>query len=447
MTARHPAWKWAVCVLLLLATMLNYMDRLTVAQLSKEIIAEFQLTETDYGSIDAVFSVAFALGALLFGFMADKWNVWWIYPTAVAAWSAAGALTGTVPPKGFAALLMCRFFLGLTESGHWPCALKTTQRILPPEQRTLGNSILQSGAAVGAVLTPLVVLYLMNLTNSWRVPFILIGSLGMLWVAAWYVVVKPSDLAPTAAKSAWQQPHESFFGTVLSDRRFWILVIVVICINSTWHFFRVWLPRLLQKTHGYPDADMNFFTAAYYLSTDIGSLAAGFGTVWLVRRGFSVHGSRLGVFAVGAFLTTLSIVVIFLPRGPLLLAMLLVIGFGALSLFPPYYSFTQELSVRHQGKVTGLLGCLCWLAMAPLRVLEGYFGDQAGNFHFGLALAGTTPVLGLFVLLWFWPKKGASKTLTGLETSSTPTAAHEAPSGGSTALSGRRSPHHDNTKE
>jgi ACS family hexuronate transporter-like MFS transporter len=405
--ARHPAWKWAVCLMLLLATMLNYMDRLTVAQLSKEIISEFGLTETDYGSIDAVFSIAFALGALLFGIMVDKWNVWWIYPTAVAAWSAAGALTGLVPAQAFAALLACRFFLGFTESGHWPCALRTTQRILPPEHRTLGNGILQSGAALGAVFTPLVILFLWTVTHSWRVPFVTIGSLGMFWVVLWYFLVRPRDLALPAVRTHSDEPGESFLGNVLWDRRFWILVVVVICINSTWHFFRVWLPRLLQKTHGYADADMNYFSAAYYLSTDIGALSAGFGTVWLVGRGFSVHGSRLYVFALGAVLTTLSIVVIFLPRGPWLLLLLLIIGFGALGLFPPYYSFTQELSVKHQGKVTGLLGCLNWLAMAPLRVLEGYFGDQSGNFHFGLALAGTTPMIGLLALVLFWPKKEA----------------------------------------
>src|SRR5690348_5145628 len=77
---RGSTWKWAVCLILLLATMLNYMDRLTVSQLSKQIMEEFQMTETDYGLLDSAFSVAFACGALLIGWMADRWNVWWIYP-------------------------------------------------------------------------------------------------------------------------------------------------------------------------------------------------------------------------------------------------------------------------------------------------------------------------------------------------------------------------------
>ena len=275
---RHPAWKWAVCVLLLLATMLNYMDRLTVSQLSKEIIAEFELTERDYGSIDAVFSLAFALGALLVGWMADKWSVWWIYPAAVAAWSAAGAITGLVPAKAFAALLLCRFLLGVTEAGHWSCALKTTQRILPPGQRTMGNSLLQSGAAFGSVITPLVILAVLTYTKSWRIPFVVIGGFGLAWVVLWYALVRPRDLAVPPMVQP-KEAHEPFLRQVVWDRRFWILVVLVISINITWHFFRVWLPRLLQKTHHIGVEDMNYFTAAYYVSASIGSLAAGFGTL------------------------------------------------------------------------------------------------------------------------------------------------------------------------
>jgi ACS family hexuronate transporter-like MFS transporter len=401
---RHPAWKWVVCCLLLLATMLNYMDRLTVSLLSDRIIAEFKLSEKEYASTDAYFAVAFALGSFAFGWMADRWNVWWLYPAVLAAWSAAGALTGL--SQIFAQLLAFRFLLGFTEAGHWPCALRTTQRIFRPAQRTLGNSILQSGAAFGSVATPQLLRYLPE-SWSWRPPFVVIGGLGIFWVLLWLVLLRPRDLQLDHVKAldaVKREPSEPFWSKTLSDRRFWILLIVVTSINSTWHFFRVWLPRLLQKTHGYSEDEMWRFTSAYYLLAGIGSILAGCATVWLVRRGQSVHGSRLWVFALCTLLTTLSFTVILLPTGPWLLAVLLFIGFGALGLFPPYYSFTQELSVVHQGKVTGLLGFLNWLAMAPLRLLEGYFGDLLGNYDFGLALAGTTPILGFLVLLFFWPR-------------------------------------------
>src|ERR1700730_12983823 len=92
--ARGTAWKWWVCGLLMLATMLNYMDRLTLNLMSGQIKREMVLTNEQYGDIEFYFGVGFALGALLVGWSADRWNVRWIYPAVVLAWSASGFATG-----------------------------------------------------------------------------------------------------------------------------------------------------------------------------------------------------------------------------------------------------------------------------------------------------------------------------------------------------------------
>jgi long-chain acyl-CoA synthetase len=57
--------------------------------------------------------------------------------------------------RNFEGLWLCRTLLGLFEAGHWPCALKTIHRILEPKDRAMGNGLLQSGASIGAIVTPL----------------------------------------------------------------------------------------------------------------------------------------------------------------------------------------------------------------------------------------------------------------------------------------------------
>ncbi|MCI0642134.1 MAG: MFS transporter, partial [Gemmataceae bacterium] len=265
--------------------------------------------------------------------------------------------------------------------------------------------------------TPLLILYMLYLYNSWRPPFVVIGSIGLTWVVLWFIWVRPHDVALDSAIPHVESPSpptplppgrgESIepgrFAAVFADRRFWILVVVVVCINSSWHFFRVWMPYFLQTKHDYSETDTQWVTSAYYLVTDVGSLIAGYLTFLLARNGMSVHGSRLLVFSVCASLTTASLVMIFLSKGPGLILALLIVGFGALGLFPPFYSFSQELSVRHQGKVTGALGCLNWLAMAPMRLLEGKYIKDTGNYDLGLTLAGIMPLLAVAVLFFFWP--------------------------------------------
>src|SRR5262245_17144433 len=196
---RSRSWKWLVCGLLLLATMLNYMDRMTLSILSDKMLTVFDLNEGHYGKIEAAFAIAFALGALVMGWLADRVNVRWLYPAALLVWSAAGFATGFV--QGVVGLIVCRAVLGAAEAGNWPCALRTTQRILPPDERTMGNSILQSGAALGAIFTPPLVLGLIALTGTWRYPFWAVGAMGTFWVGLWFMVVQPRDLALPPAEA------------------------------------------------------------------------------------------------------------------------------------------------------------------------------------------------------------------------------------------------------
>src|SRR5262249_7450493 len=124
--------------------------------------------------------------------------------------------------------------LGLFEAGNWPNALRTTQQILPPTQRTLGNGILQSGAAIGAVITPFMIRILLAqgdaaaypewLTGvlglpvgrarvgappaaafawwlvpvvqpgAWRSPFLIIGGVGLTWAVLWWLSVRRGNL-------------------------------------------------------------------------------------------------------------------------------------------------------------------------------------------------------------------------------------------------------------
>src|SRR5262249_49779269 len=152
------------------------MDRLTLNQISLRIMGEFGLDERHYGQLESGFAFAFAVGAILFGWMADRWNVMLIYPLALLAWSAAGFATGLVP--GFGGLLLCRSLLGLAEAGNWPCALRTTQHILPPSKRGMGNGILQSGAALGAIFTPLIFRWLVLEGDPATYPDWVAGTVG-----------------------------------------------------------------------------------------------------------------------------------------------------------------------------------------------------------------------------------------------------------------------------
>jgi len=392
--------------------MINYMDRQTLANLAVRIKEQFALTSEQYGDIESLFGVSFAIGSLVFGYLVDKISVRWLYPIALAGWSIVGLLTGFA--SGYRSLLVCRGLLGFFEAGHWPCALVVTQRILSSKERVLGNSILQSGASIGAIITPLIIQLMVQGSESesvWRTPFIVIGAVGFVWVIVWFMTVGPHDLqrpqtesqstneVKNAAGSEWAWVLKLFW-----DRRFWALAAMVVCINSSWQLIRAWLPMFLEKGRGYQESTALYFNSVYYMATDVGCIAAGLGAAMLVKRGMSVHKSRVVVYSTCAMLAALSTVAALLPQGIPLLAVLLLVGAGSLGVFPCYYSFTQEYSATHLGRVTGVLSCVGWLLSAPTHKLFGFIVDKTGSYDWNIAVLGWAPLVGLLVFLMLWPR-------------------------------------------
>lgn len=454
---RPDSWKWYVCGLLLMATMLNYMDRQTLSLTITDISRELHLNNEQYGNLETGFGLAFAAGGLFAGLLVDRLSVRWLYPLMFIGWSLAGVATAYAHPIGVACapwlerlfglgpppeldsaalasrqaylgLMVCRSTLGFFEAGHWPCALVTVQRLLRPSDRPFGNSLLQSGASIGAILTPLVVqLLVSDQPGSWRSPFLIIGLTGMLWVVPWLLLIRGSDLRPQEANepdagseksrsSADAPAVRPADGAAQFWPRFAALVVTVVMINLTWQYFRVWLPKFLREYHEYDRMTVNFFTSAFYISTDVGCIAAGFAVKYLAARQWSVHRARMTTFLCCGLLTATSMVAAILPGGSALFVVLLVIGMGSLGLFPNYYAFTQELSTRRLGALTGVLGAVAWVISSLMQKYVGRNIDETQSYAAGIFVVGLAPLVAWLALALLWslrsPKRVSDRTLT-----------------------------------
>lgn len=427
---RSAKWKWLVCGLLFLATMLMYMDRQTLSQMSKRIIGEFDISKEQYGKLEWGFGLAFAAGALVNGLLADRVNVRLLYPVMLIGWSLAGVatawskelgtallpivgkghaligMTGAASDGGYLGLFVCRVVLGFFEAGHWPCALITTQRLLTGADRTVGNGVLQSGASIGAVCTPLVVLMLVPTeTADWRTPFVLIGFGGMTWVIPWLLLMRNADLQLPPASASPQSNEAPSIWQASVLRKIMVLLAIVITINMTWQYLRAWMPLLLQEEHGYSYQFTLWFMMAFWLVADLGCLASGAAVKGLTAGGAPLHLSRVAIFAICTQASLLTAVAAQLPAGWLLLAMLLLVSAGGLGLFPIYYSLSQELSTRRQGMVTGLFGFTTWIISSNMQPLIGRSIDQTHSYAAGLFWMGMVPLIGCLVFVWLWPEE------------------------------------------
>lgn len=439
-------WPWAICVVLLLATLLNYMDRQALAVALPKLKAEFDLGERRVGMVEGCFGYAFAVGSLFFGWLADRVGPRYLYPAVLAGWSLAGIATAgagqpwltdllqpTDGPPGtgiYYWLLICRTVLGVFEAGHWPCALLTVRAVLSSRDRTLGNGILQSGASLGAILVPLYVAAADRAGQSWEFPFWSIGLVGLCWVPVWLILVGKRDLsrphqeselaseaggqpAAQAASSAPSQPAAKLgaepgatAATSATEywRRVFVLAVIVSTLNVSWQFLRAWLALFLQDNHGYSPDATRALMSGYFIAADVGCILSGMMVNQLTGRGWRVHEARVFGFLAFSLLTACGALVPYAGNGWFMVCLLFVTGAGILGLHPFYYALTQEISVRNMGALAGALAAGGWIVSSTAQIYLGRHIEATASYERGLLLVGLAPLIGFATLRICWPR-------------------------------------------
>ncbi|MBI1787752.1 MAG: MFS transporter [Acidobacteria bacterium] len=330
--------KWGVCLLLFLATTLNYLDRQTLGILAPSIQKEMGLGNEALGWLFAVFYYSYTFAQFGIGLLLDRYNLRWTYGLAVLAWSAACASTGLA--RGFFGLIGFRLLLGITESANWPAAMRVVSRVLPPADRPLGNGIFTSGTSVGALIAPTSILAI-SAWFGWRWAFVAVGSLGLIWFLAWLWFTREQQWS--AGSRTWPAPR--IYSAILRDPQFWRVFAVTILVNPCLYFNLNWLPTYFVQQRGVAAGrELGGILALIYLGLDLGYLACGASAMMLARRGWPAPKSRRAVFLAATGLLLLSSIVPLLADRDHTVAALVVVNFALGVWISMYLTMAQEVS-------------------------------------------------------------------------------------------------------
>ena len=176
-------YRWVVCALLFFATTVNYIDRQILALIKEFLDAELGWSNETFGWVNGAFQLSYAAGLFVFGWFVDRYGTKIGYATSIVLWSIAAlshALVGSV--NGFFA---ARVFLGVSEGGNFPSAIKAVALWFPKKERAFATSIFNAGTNVGAIIAPAMIPAI-ALTLGWRWAFILAGLAGFLWLFFWF---------------------------------------------------------------------------------------------------------------------------------------------------------------------------------------------------------------------------------------------------------------------
>lgn len=318
--------RWYIIALIAFATVINYIDRSAINIMWPYIYKEFGIADADNKSalalITTFFMIAYALGQTFTGKLMDAVGTRLGMTISIIGWSVSIAL------HAFARSLMSfnifRFMLGFSEAGNWPGATKSNAEWFPAKERAIAQGIFGAGASLGSVVSAPIIA-LLYIAFGWKMTFVLIAALGLIWVIPWLIINKAApekhpwltekernyilDTDPNANSSVEVAPVLTW-RELLKFRNTWGIIMSRFFIDPVWWLFVTWLPTFLKEQFLFDIKQIGAFTWLPYLFAAIGSLAGGYHSSWQVKRGVSAVKARKNSIGLGCVVMLASLVAI-----------------------------------------------------------------------------------------------------------------------------------------
>lgn len=402
---RRIGVRWWVAALLFSCALINFLNRLTISILGPVLTARLHLSGVEFASLTTSFLVAYTISQGLSGWLFDAIGTRLGFIVTVAAWSVCSMAHAFA--RGLVGLDSLRFLLGLGEGGTWPGAAKAIAEWFPVRERALAMGICNSGTALGTLIaTPLLIW--IELRFGWRLTFVAVGFVGLVWLFFWIVFYSTPDASSgiDATKLALIQNDRNQsapgmavgWSQILSHREAWAIILARFFGDSVWWFYITWLPLYLFRVRHFSLQQIGMFAWMPFLAADAGSIFGGWLSGHLIASGWSVNGARKVTIAGATILMFSGIPAAFARSSSIDLALIAVVLFG----FQSWIGNVQTLCSDYfpQGAVAsamGLGGVGAGLGAMLLTQITGVVVDHFSYMPVLIA-AGILPILATAVL-------------------------------------------------
>lgn len=395
--------RWVMVGMAFLATVLNYIHRLSFNYLSAEGELRQLIPDSAFGYIGTAFFVAYMISNAFSGFVIDKLGTRLGYSLCMAFWTTAGLFHAfVVTPFQFG---LVRFFLGIGEAGNWPAGLKLVSEWFPSHERSTASGIFNSGAALGAIIVPPLVAFL-GIEYGWRTTFIILAALGYLWlVVFWFIYYTP-------AHSIKESKARIIPAKILFKTRFVrMFTLSKFFLDPVWYFVTFWIGRYLVDVHHYSLKQIGWYAILPFLIADVGNLIGGYFTQFIIKKGMPIHKARKFAICLSAGIMAVPLLAApFIIHSPLTALIVFgIAGFGYTSYTSNSLATPADIVPKSAAASVWGLGCIgTGLGGALFQALSGKTlsvvsksHDYNTGYNYLFLMFGISAVIGLLIVWLF----------------------------------------------
>jgi len=391
--------RWYFVILVAAAIAISYFDRQTLPVAIAAIQRNIPITNQQFSYLQTAFLLSYAAMYMAGGRLLDHLGTRRGMILIMTWWSLACALHGLA--TGFSLLLVARFLLGGGEGGAFPAASRVVAEWVPAHQRSTAMGMINAGTAIGSVLAPPVIGYIL-IHSGWRAVFVAAGAAGLAWVVWWMLSYRGSASTVTM---------NTFEARLAGDRISWLEVVrqrnvqafvfAKFMSDSAWYFLLFWLPKYLYDVRGFDVKQVSYYAWIPYAASGVGSFLGGWFSSYLLRRGVSLDRARKSVLLLCAAGMP---VVMLVSITPVSVAILLFsIAFfcqqawsGLIMTLP-----TDIFPLTRVGTVAGLIGFGGAIGGAVFGLIAGALLEHGFTYSTLFVLVGSFHLIGFLAIALF----------------------------------------------
>ena len=344
-----------------------FMQRWIFGPLIPSLMTTFNADKTTLGVVGAASLWGYMFTPIPAGFLSDRFGRKHVILTGIFGFSALTALCGLATSSG--QLFAGRFFTGMVEAAYFIPLLAFTLELFP-ERPGFFLTFMTSGSSLGWFIGPALAGWLLDVTGSWRVPFLATGCAGL--VVAFLLLMY------------WPKQEKALKRGTLLDRNLLksssLIMLLFLALTATFQIsaefgFNMWYPVFLRT---------ELLTSATVAGITTGLWGAG---QCIGRPILGLAADRMGyrkVGVAGGVMMTVALMLILSAHNPYFCGLFTFLGgFISASVMGSLWTFTGLVFPSSKGLALGIITTFAYATASLGPISIGYIGD---HYSLGTAL-------------------------------------------------------------